>query len=75
MVPAAKAQGEIATNGILSGDFTGALKRVAAGGTVSTIMGAPLFAPYGIAVQGDNAYVSNCGVCAGGGEVLRIGIG
>ena len=44
---------EIATNGILWGDFTGALKRVAAGGTVSTIMGAPLFAPYGIAVQGD----------------------
>jgi sugar lactone lactonase YvrE len=66
---------EIATNGILSGDFAGALKRVATDGTVSTVMGAPLFAPYGIAVQGEHAYVSNCGVCAGGGEVLRIGIG
>jgi sugar lactone lactonase YvrE len=65
---------EIATNGILSGDFTGALKRVAQDGTVSTIMSDGLFAPYGIAVQGNNAYVSNCGICAGGGEVLRIGI-
>jgi sugar lactone lactonase YvrE len=65
---------EIATNGLLSGDFTGALKRVATDGTVSTIMSAGLFAPYGIAVQGENAYVSNCGICAGGGEVLRITI-
>ena len=65
---------EIATNGILSGDFTGALKRVARDGTVSTIMSDGLFAPYGIAVQGKNAYVSNCGICAGGGEVLRISI-
>jgi hypothetical protein len=65
---------EIATNGILSGDFTGALKRVAKDGTVSTIMSDGLFAPYGIAVKGKNAYVSNCGICAGGGEVLRIGI-
>ena len=65
---------EIATNGILSGDFTGALKRVATDGTVSTIMSDGLFAPYGIAVQGDNAYVANCGICAGDGEVLRIPI-
>ena len=62
---------EIATNGILSGDFTGALKRVADDGTVTTI-DVPLFAPYGLTVHGSNAYVSNCGVCAGGGEVLRI---
>jgi glucose/arabinose dehydrogenase len=65
---------EIATNGILSGDFTGALKRVARDGTVSTVMSDGLIAPYGIAINGKNAYVSNCGVCAGGGEVLRIRI-
>jgi hypothetical protein len=65
---------EIATNGLLSGDFTGALKRVAGDGTVTTIMSEGLFAPYGIAVKGKNAYISNCGICAGGGQVLRVRI-
>jgi sugar lactone lactonase YvrE len=65
---------EIFTNGLLSGDPTGALKRVAEDGTV-TLISDDLIAPYGLAVHGSNAYVSNCGVCAGGGEVLRIRLG
>jgi hypothetical protein len=64
---------EISTNGLLSGTFDGALKRVRHG-NVSPIVSQGLFAPYGIAVQGRWAYLSNCGICAGGGEVVRIRI-
>jgi hypothetical protein len=63
---------EIFTNGLLSGDPTGALKRVDANGDVETIMSDGLITPGGLALRGGSAYVSNCGTCAGGGEVLRI---
>ena len=66
---------EIFQNGLLSGDPTGALIRVDANGTQHVVMSDGLIAPGGLALRGDNAYVSNCSVCAGGGEVLRIPLG
>ena len=63
---------EIFTNSLLSGDPTGALKRVDTNGVVETIMSDGLITPGGLAVRGGYAYVSNCGTCAGAGEVLRI---
>jgi hypothetical protein len=67
---------EIATNGLLSGDPTGALKRVAPDGTVETIASEGLENPYGVAVsrKGD-IYVSNHGTSAGEGEVVRVNTG
>jgi hypothetical protein len=29
-------------------------------------------APYGVATNGNHAWVSVCSVCAGGGQVLRV---
>ena len=63
---------EIAKNGLLSGDLTGALIRVDRDGTQHEVMSEGLFAPGGLTIRNGVAYVSNCGVCAGGGEVLRI---
>ncbi len=66
---------EIFHNGLLSGDPTGALIRVAPNGDQTIVMSDGLITPGGLAVRGANAYVSNCGTCAGGGEVLRIPLG
>lgn len=63
---------EIAHNGLLSGDPTGALIRVDGGGGQHIVMSDGLIMPGGLALRGGAAYVSNCGVCPGGGEVLRI---
>jgi len=63
---------EIFHNGLLSGDPTGALIRVAPNGDQTIVMSDGLITPGGLAVRGANAYVSNCGTCAAGGEVLRI---
>ena len=63
---------EIFQNGLLSGDPTGALIRVARNGTQTVVMSTGLTTPGGLTLRGDDAYVSNCGTCAGGGEVLRI---
>jgi len=65
---------EIFKNGLLSGDPTGALIRVGRNGRQHEIMSDGLITPGGLAIRGDNAYVSNCGTCAGGGEVLRISL-
>lgn len=62
---------EHATNGLLSGDPTGALIRVASDGS-QEIVTTELTRPGGLALRGDAAYVSDCGVCAGSGSVLRI---
>ena len=64
---------EIFHNGLLSGDPTGALIRVDANGS-HEIVSDDLITPGGLAVRDGYAYVSNCGTCAGGGEVLRIPI-
>jgi len=63
---------EIFQNGLLSGDPTGAMIRVDDDGTQHVVMSTGLITPGGLAIRGGAAYVSNCGTCAGGGEVLRI---
>ena len=65
---------EIATNGFLSGDPTGALKRIPpGGGPVETIASEGLEAPYGVTVsrKGD-IYVTNRGTSPGKGQVVRV---
>jgi hypothetical protein len=66
---------EIARNGLLSGDPTGALIRVKLNGSRHVVMSDGLTFPGGLALRGGAAYVSNCSVCAGGGSVLRIPLG
>jgi hypothetical protein len=61
---------ELTSNGLLSGDFTGALKRVKRDGSHQTV--ATLTGPGGLAIKGSAAYVSDCGVCSGTGTVVRI---
>lgn len=61
---------ELASNGVGSGDFTGALKRVKRDGTHYTV--ATLTGPGGLVIKDGSAYVSDCGVCSGTGTVVRI---
>jgi sugar lactone lactonase YvrE len=64
---------EIATNGILSGDFTGRLVRVNRNGSRTVLASEGLFAPGGFAIAHDGSiYVTNNGILAGAGQVLRI---
>jgi hypothetical protein len=63
---------EIAHNGLLSGDPTGALIRVGHNGSRKIVASAGLITPGGLAIRGGSAYVSNCGTCAGTGSVVRI---
>jgi hypothetical protein len=65
---------EIATNGILSGDPTGALKRIAPDGSVSDdLANGELVAPYGVTVsRKGHIYVSTHSTEAGTGEVVRV---
>ena len=63
---------EIAHNGLLSGDPTGALIRVGKDGSRTVIASAGLTMPTGVAIRDGKAYISNCGVCAGEGEVIAI---
>ena len=63
---------EIAHNGLLSGDQTGALIRVGRDGSQTIVASEGLTAPAGLAIKGRSAYVSNCGTCVGTGSVLRI---
>lgn len=66
---------EIATNGLLSGDPTGALKRVAPDGSVETIVSEGLVSPYGVAVsRKGHVYVTNNATTAGAGEVVRVDV-
>lgn len=62
---------EIAHNGLLSGDPTGALLRVRHGSS-EIVASAGLTTPGGLAVRGRSAYVSNCGTCPGDGSIVRI---
>ena len=65
---------EIATNGILSGDPTGALKRIAPDGSVSEdLANGELVAPYGVTVsRKGRIYVSTHSTEPGAGEVVRV---
>jgi hypothetical protein len=65
---------EIAHNSLLSETPEGALIKVSPEGERSTIADG-LFFPGGLALgPGRNLYVTNCGVCPGEGEVLRISL-
>jgi hypothetical protein len=67
---------EIAANGLLSGDPTGALIKIRRDGSRETVLSEGLIAPYGVAIsrEGD-IYVSNRSTSAGEGEVLRLKAG
>ena len=63
---------EIAHNGLLSGDPTGALIRLGKDGKRTVIASEGLTMPTGLAIRNGRAYVSNCGVCADVGQVIAI---
>jgi hypothetical protein len=67
---------EISAAGLASGGPPiGALVRIAAGGgTPQTVVGG-LFAPYGVALRGHDAYVTTGSVLPGGGQVVQIPLG
>lgn len=69
---------EINKDGLMAADkngLTGALIRVAPDGTRTTVLSKGLVAPTGLAVGPDGAlYVSNDGVMAGQGQVIRIAV-
>jgi hypothetical protein len=64
---------EFASNGLASGDPTGALIKIRPDGSRETVLSEGLVNPYGVAIgrRGD-IYVSNHGGSAGDGEVLRL---
>ncbi|ONI84967.1 hypothetical protein ALI22I_31420 [Saccharothrix sp. ALI-22-I] len=66
---------EISHNGLLSGDPTGALIRVNHDGSRTIIAQEGLTMPGGLTIRDHEAYVSNCGVCPGGGTVVSIPLG
>ena len=63
---------ELANNGLLSGDPTGSLVRVRKGSDTPTVIADGLFAPYGVAVHKNHAYVTTGTVSPDGGEVVRF---
>jgi hypothetical protein len=64
---------EISSAGLLNGPI-GALVRITPGGSQHTTVLGDIFAPYGVALDGNNAYVSTCAVCTGTGEVIKIAL-
>lgn len=66
---------EIARNGLLSGDRTGALLRVSAHGPHKVIASTGLQAPGGLAIRGRSAFITNCSTCKGTGSVVRVPLG
>lgn len=62
---------QISDEGIQSG-LTGSLVEVDPGGDHTTVAG-DLFAPYGLAIRGDDAYVTT-GSVAPGGQVIRVSL-
>jgi hypothetical protein len=62
---------EIATDGLLAGPIGSLVKVNPGAGPHETVAGG-LFAPYGVALDGDSAYVTTCAVCVDGGEVIKI---
>jgi DNA-binding beta-propeller fold protein YncE len=68
---------ELATNSLVSGDVTGAVKRVApGGGAITTVLSEGLVLPTALAVDaaGDFLYVTNRGTSGSQGQVLRISL-
>jgi hypothetical protein len=63
---------EIAKNSLLSGDPTGALIRLKPDGSRETLLSEGLVMPAAVAIGYDALVISNCGVCAGDGQVIRM---
>ncbi len=64
---------EIAANSLLAEAPAGGLTRVNADGTRDVVVSEGLVMPTGVAIGPDgNVYITNCGVCPGGGAVLRM---
>jgi len=51
----------------------GSLVRIDSASTHTTVAD-ELPAPYGVAIRGNDAYVTTCSVCAGSGEVVKISL-
>jgi sugar lactone lactonase YvrE len=64
---------EIAHNSLRSSAPYGELLKVTPTGQRTVVLDQGLFLPTSVAIAGDGSlYVTNCGVCPGGGEVLKI---
>jgi len=64
---------ELAKNSLLSDDQTGALIRLHPDGSRETLISEGLTMPTAVAIGADGAlYISNCGACAGTGQVIRL---
>ncbi|RYU09682.1 ScyD/ScyE family protein [Nocardioides iriomotensis] len=67
---------QISDAGLASGGPPiGSLRQVVPGGTTHPAVAAGLFAPYGVAFKGSNAYVTTCAVCPNKGEVMSVPLG
>jgi hypothetical protein len=64
---------QIASEGLLKGPV-GSLVRVKRGSSSHHTVVGGLNAPYGVAIDGDDAYVSTCSVCVGKGQVVRVSL-
>lgn len=62
---------EIAHNGLLAEERVGALMKVEPGEEPELVLDGLNF-PTGLTIQGNTAYITDCGTCAGGGRVLRV---
>jgi len=67
---------QISDTGLASGGPPiGSLRKVVPGGSTHAAVAAGLFAPYGVAFKGSNAYVTTCAVCPDKGEVMSVPLG
>jgi sugar lactone lactonase YvrE len=66
---------EIAHHGLASWNPIGALIRVEKDGSHHVVMTDGLFYPGGLVIHHGAAFISNCTLCAGTGEVLRVPLG
>ncbi|GAA6525561.1 hypothetical protein IDVR_13560 [Intrasporangium sp. DVR] len=64
---------ELASNGLFQGPI-GSLVQVHPGSATHHTVAGGLFAPYGVAIRGDHAYVTTGSVVPGGGQVVRIAL-
>jgi len=62
---------EIAHNSLLADPPVGALVKIRPGQAPEMVLDGLNF-PTGLTIQGGNAYLTDCGLCAGGGRVLRV---
>lgn len=66
---------QLANDGLLSGDLTGSLVQVKKGKSTHQVVADDLFAPYGVVIHKNHAYVTTGTVVPGGGEVVRYRLG